>query len=85
MFSEYWGRRPTLWYSFWGGLIFTALMLICFGAVVLYIELFIVVNMYAIAIATVWLYTPECYPTYLRLVLEPPLQSLLPFLMFKHT
>ena len=55
-----------MWYSFWGGLVFTALLLICLGAIVIYIELFVVINMYAIAIATVWLYTPECYPTHLR-------------------
>ena len=68
--SEHWGRRPTLWYSFWGSLALTSLLLFCISSVVIYVELVVLINMYAIAIATVWLYTPECYPTYIRQVTQ---------------
>ena len=44
----------------------TAVLLFCFGSVVIYTELFVAFTFYCIFNAVLWIYTPEYYPTYIR-------------------
>ena len=60
------GRLITFYYSTWGGLVATAVLLFCFGSIVIYSELFAVLTFYCIFNAVLWIYTPEYYPTYIR-------------------
>ena len=64
--AEYWGRKPTLRLSYFASFVITLTLLICISSYLIYLELFLIVNFYGMAIATVWLYMPECYPTYIR-------------------
>ena len=60
------GRLITFYYSTWGGLVGTCLLLFCFGSIIIYTELFIALTFYCIFNAVLWIYAPEYYPTYIR-------------------
>lgn len=64
--AEKWGRKPTFIYANFGCLFISVLFLSCFGGHILTIELAAILTLYTIVIANIWLYVPECYPTYIR-------------------
>ena len=63
---EKFGRLPTFYYSTWGSLVSTTMLLFCFGSIIIYIELFFVALFYMAMDAVLWIYVPEYYPTYIR-------------------